>query len=78
LIHLIFINTRWKTRTIFLINSLKNKNYFNYRFAITHCSSIRFPSPIKIGPASAIILTPGWIIVLVPMHILKNINRFFI
>ena len=36
------------------------------RLAMTHCSSMRFPSPIKIGPASAMILTLGCITVLLP------------
>lgn len=38
-----------------------------HAFMISACSSIRLPSPITIGPASAMIRALGWITVLGPV-----------
>lgn len=47
--------------------SMIDKYVWNYLFAIVAISSIMFPSPIMIGPASAMILALGWIIVFGPI-----------
>lgn len=44
-----------------------------YLLIIRTCSSIRFPSPITIGPASAMICALGWTTVLAPEK--KNYNQ---
>lgn len=39
-----------------------------YLLMISACSSIRFPSPMIIGPASAMIRAFGWTTVLAPVN----------
>ena len=50
----------------------------NYPLIMRACSSIKFPSPITMGPASAMIRALGWTTVLGPTDTKPYISLWFI